>query len=321
MNFLTCMLTAKREALIEEPKSEDDSISSDSQRKKDKKKWRSDKLLNTKIDSSDSEEEFSKFCKKKDKSREEIMSDDEIKSPNIIRRKTKKRIKRSVVISDSDDSDGDKNKDKESSDEEKSSSKSSSEDEEEEKVKQKPRRRIRKAKDSSSSSEEDKSTRKHIRRVLGKDSLSETTKQAEAEEKERKARIAEKQKKYNQIYENINESKVEKVVLDYDEQGKKEELAVHKSLVKKLKPHQASGVQFMWDACFESVKRAKTTEGSGCILAHCMGLGKTLQVITLVHTLLMESKRTGMEKVLVVCPLNTVLNWKSEFKKWLPKKK
>lgn len=34
----------------------------------------------------------------------------------------------------------------------------------------------------------------------------------------------------------------------------------------------------MWDACFESLKQIEKTTGSGCILAHCMGLGKTLQV-------------------------------------------
>lgn len=88
--------------------------------------------------------------------------------------------------------------------------------------------------------------------------------------------------------------------------------------MKHLKPHQAAGVKFMWDACFETLERAKKT-GSGCILAHCMGLGKTLQVITLSHTLLMNSEKTGVEKIMVVCPLNTVLNWVAEYKQWLPK--
>lgn len=34
----------------------------------------------------------------------------------------------------------------------------------------------------------------------------------------------------------------------------------------------------MWDCCCESVKKIEKSSGSGCILAHCMGLGKTLQV-------------------------------------------
>lgn len=108
---------------------------------------------------------------------------------------------------------------------------------------------------------------------------------------------------------------VSKLVLDEDENTKEPLVQVHRNLVTKLKPHQVDGVQFIWDSCCESVKKATTTPGSGCILAHCMGLGKTLQVVTFLHTVLL-SKNLNFKTALVVCPLNTVLNWVSEFKKW-----
>lgn len=107
------------------------------------------------------------------------------------------------------------------------------------------------------------------------------------------------------------------LVLDFDEETKEELLSVDRKLVKKLKPHQAKGVKFMWDACFESLAKMEENNGSGCILAHCMGLGKTLQVVTLIHTLLSNSDATNVEKVLVICPVSTVLNWVNEFKIWL----
>ena len=37
-------------------------------------------------------------------------------------------------------------------------------------------------------------------------------------------------------------------------------------------------VKFIWNCCVESMQQLKKEEGSGCILAHCMGLGKTLSV-------------------------------------------
>lgn len=163
------------------------------------------------------------------------------------------------------------------------------------------------------------SGRKTIRKIMKADKLDVSTKEAAKIERERKQRIEERQKMYNQFYDERPEEakEITKLVLDFDEKSKKPLLEVDKKLAKKLKPHQANGVKFMWDACFESLNRCEKDHGSGCILAHCMGLGKTLQVITLVHTLLKNSDETGVTRVLVVCPLSTVLNWVNEFNIWL----
>lgn len=89
-------------------------------------------------------------------------------------------------------------------------------------------------------------------------------------------------------------------------------IVVHPKLTSRLYPHQKDGVLFMWQACYESVAQLQNHPGSGCILAHCMGLGKTFQVITLIHTLFLH-KITNTKRVLIVCPLSTVTNWRNEF--------
>lgn len=109
-------------------------------------------------------------------------------------------------------------------------------------------------------------------------------------------------------------SKRKSLVLDFDEETGAEILSVDYRLVEQLEPHQAEGVKFMWNACFRSLHKLKEA-GSGCILAHCMGLGKSLQVVTLIHTLLMQ---TSVKKVLLISPACTIQNWIREFNKWLP---
>jgi transcriptional regulator ATRX len=69
-------------------------------------------------------------------------------------------------------------------------------------------------------------------------------------------------------------------------------------------------------SCYGPVDHFKESGGSGCILAHCMGLGKTLQLITLLHTLI-RYPELHTKRVLVICPKSTIFNWFEEIKKWL----
>ncbi|KAG8448192.1 hypothetical protein GDO86_015328 [Hymenochirus boettgeri] len=165
--------------------------------------------------------------------------------------------------------------------------------------------------------------RKKIRRIIKDDKLRTETQNALKEEEERRKRIAEREREREKLREVVvveSETPVKcpittKLVLDENEETKEALVEVHKDMVTKLKPHQVDGVQFMWDCCCESVKKTKKDPGSGCILAHCMGLGKTLQVVTFLHTVLLSDK-LDFSTALVVCPLNTVLNWLNEFEKW-----
>uniref|UniRef100_A0A8D2KY71 DNA helicase n=1 Tax=Varanus komodoensis TaxID=61221 RepID=A0A8D2KY71_VARKO len=164
--------------------------------------------------------------------------------------------------------------------------------------------------------------RKKIRKILKDDKLRTETQNALKEEEERRKRIAEREREREKLREviEIEDAPMKcpittKLVLDEDEETKEPLVQVHKHIVTKLKPHQVDGVQFMWDCCCESVKKTRKSAGSGCILAHCMGLGKTLQVVSFLHTILLCDK-LDFSTALVVCPLNTALNWLNEFEKW-----
>ncbi|XP_076468089.1 uncharacterized protein LOC143298937 isoform X2 [Babylonia areolata] len=198
------------------------------------------------------------------------------------------------------------------------------------KEKGKKRKRIKKSKDSSSDEEpvepveegEDPTSRKKIRKIKSDKKLGDTTKAAARAEEERRQRVKEKQEKFNGVEQkDMGKGQAPmtlKLVLEQDEETKDPIIQINTKLVRKLKPHQVEAVQFMWDCMFESLERSKKEEASaGCILAHCMGLGKTLSVVAFVHTMMVHRELTGVKTCLVVSPLNTVLNWMNEFDIWL----
>jgi len=185
---------------------------------------------------------------------------------------------------------------------------------------------------SDESDEEKKDTRRKLRKVIDDKKLDKSTLDALAAEQERRRRIEEKRQLMNTseiIFEDVETEQANNGVdessqkgqttglfLDVTKNGEKR-VRVDDCITKVLKPHQIDGLRFMWDSCFENIEMiAKKEEGSGCVLAHCMGLGKTLQVVALVHTLINNQDVTNVKRVLILLPVNVQINWKCEFKKW-----
>ncbi|KAB5558401.1 P-loop containing nucleoside triphosphate hydrolase protein, partial [Coniochaeta sp. 2T2.1] len=92
-----------------------------------------------------------------------------------------------------------------------------------------------------------------------------------------------------------------------------------------IKAHQVEGVRFMWN---QIVVKSKVRQG--CLLAHTMGLGKTMQVITLLVAIAEASsseneavyKQIPRElrdsRTLILCPAGLVDNWVDELNIWTP---
>lgn len=76
---------------------------------------------------------------------------------------------------------------------------------------------------------------------------------------------------------------------------------------KVLRPHQETGVDFLWTAL---------TRDKGAILADEMGLGKSLMSIAVVSA---WHRNKREQSHVVVCPSSLVRNWEAEFDKWLGK--
>ncbi|KAI9746628.1 MAG: hypothetical protein M1818_000342 [Claussenomyces sp. TS43310] len=100
---------------------------------------------------------------------------------------------------------------------------------------------------------------------------------------------------------------------------------VHDQIARRIKKHQVNGVRFMWN---QVITNDKTSQG--CLLAHTMGLGKTMQIITLL-TAISEAASSSdptvssqipealrVPRTLVLCPPGLIDNWMDELLTWAP---
>uniref|UniRef100_A0A3P8QCU0 RAD54 like 2 n=1 Tax=Astatotilapia calliptera TaxID=8154 RepID=A0A3P8QCU0_ASTCA len=106
-----------------------------------------------------------------------------------------------------------------------------------------------------------------------------------------------------------------RVLVNLNHPTTEEDIFLSPQLARAVKPHQIGGIRFLYDNLVESVERFSSSSGFGCILAHSMGLGKTLQVISFIDVLF---RRTQAHTVLAIVPVNTLQNWLSEFNTWVP---
>lgn len=173
--------------------------------------------------------------------------------------------------------------------------------------------------------------KKRIRRIIDDTELGEETKRKIAMEKARQEHLksmheqsASKLSRSNIVtfsgvlsevsLQDAGDGHIVNVAREEDE----EPVRIPSSVSSKLKPHQVSGIRFMWENVIQSVRTVKSGDkGFGCILAHNMGLGKTFQVITFLYVV-MRCVQLGFRTALIVTPVNVLHNWRKEFTKWRP---
>ncbi|KAL6908803.1 hypothetical protein GGI43DRAFT_393693 [Trichoderma evansii] len=116
-----------------------------------------------------------------------------------------------------------------------------------------------------------------------------------------------------------------RLIINESKQDDQPFIYISRSIGDRIKDHQIKGVRFLWNQII-----LDTDHRQGCLLAHTMGLGKTMQVITLLVAI-SEAANSADESIkaqipidlrssqsLIICPAGLVNNWLDEIKTWSP---
>lgn len=120
----------------------------------------------------------------------------------------------------------------------------------------------------------------------------------------------------------VNEEDPSRIVVNTGKLDDQNFVYLNPKIGKCIQPHQVEGVRFLW--------REVVAGSQGCLLAQTMGLGKTMQVISLLVTIT-EAATSPDENIrnqvpldlresrtLILCPPGLIENWWDEFLIWTP---
>ncbi|KAL7927987.1 hypothetical protein ACQKWADRAFT_18702 [Trichoderma austrokoningii] len=116
-----------------------------------------------------------------------------------------------------------------------------------------------------------------------------------------------------------------RLIINESKQDDQPFIYINRKIGERIKDHQIKGVRFLWNQII-----LNSDLRQGCLLAHTMGLGKTMQVITLLVAIA-EAAHSDNESIktqipmdlrssqsLIICPAGLVLNWLEEINAWSP---
>lgn len=121
-------------------------------------------------------------------------------------------------------------------------------------------------------------------------------------------------------------------IINYLRKSDQEPIFIEAKIAEKMKSYQLEGVQFLWREL-----TSDPDEAQGCLLAHTMGLGKTMQSIALLRCVdtasqsssenitnqLPQDLQLGAERnkrslrFLIICPSSLLPNWLRELRDWV----
>ncbi|KAI1457180.1 hypothetical protein F4805DRAFT_196454 [Annulohypoxylon moriforme] len=164
--------------------------------------------------------------------------------------------------------------------------------------------------------------RKKLPRNVDAENLREADKERTAEQNYRRQVLRKKLKSHE--YSGLENLDTQKIIINESKGDHDGFIYIHPEIAHRIKEHQVAGVRFMWNQIVDSATK------QGCLLAHTMGLGKTMQIITLLIAISEAAQSDdptissqipeGLKesKTLILCPPSLINNWMDEFLFWAP---